>query len=90
MSVGESFTLLPLSKYFVVRTATGAGYFQYGTTAHSLGLIQTELSITGGVSGNYTWYRLSQYGGNPGTQGVELREYLLVCRGVSTTGKLFS
>jgi hypothetical protein len=36
------------------------------------------------MTGNYTWYRLSQYGGTPNTQGVELREYLVVFRGVST------
>jgi hypothetical protein len=89
MSVGESFTLLPLSKYFVVKTTTGAGFTSNIGTIQPIasGLIQTDaVNNIGGVSGNYTWYRLAQYGGNPGTQGAELRSYLLVCRGVSTTG----
>jgi hypothetical protein len=50
------------------------------------GLIQNGVvNNIGGVTGYYTWYRLSHYAGNPGTQGNELREYLLVCRNVSTT-----
>jgi hypothetical protein len=49
------------------------------------GRIETDaLNRTGNITGNYTWYRLSHYEGTPNTQGKELREYLLVCRGVSS------
>jgi hypothetical protein len=87
MSVGDSFTLVPLSNFFVGKSVapgpdTNLGLIQ----SIASGLIQNDaVNNIGGVTGNYTWYRLSQFGGNPGTQGVELREYLLVCRGVSTT-----
>jgi hypothetical protein len=83
----ESFGLFPLSKYFVVKT-TGAGFnTNVGVTQPiASGLIQNDaVNNIGGVTGYYTWYRLSQYAGNPGTQGAELREYLLVCRNVSIT-----
>jgi hypothetical protein len=88
MSVAESFSLFPLSKYFVVKT-TGAGFNSNvgETPSIASGLIQNDaIDNIGGVTGTYTWYRLSQYAGNPGTQEAELREYLLVCRNVSTTG----
>jgi hypothetical protein len=88
MSVAESFSLFPLSKYFVVKT-TGAGFNSNVGVKESIasGLIQNDsINNISGVTGYYTWYRLSQYGGTTGTQGVELREYLLVCRNVSTTG----
>jgi hypothetical protein len=90
MSVVESFSLFPLSKYFVVKT-TGAGFnSNVGVTQPiASGRIENDgVNNIGGVTGNYTWYRLSQYGGNPGTQGAELREYLIVLRGVSATSKI--
>jgi hypothetical protein len=88
MSVAENFSLFPLSKYFVTKTAGPSPNPNVGETQPiASGLIQNDgINIIGGVTGTYTWYRLSQYGGTPNTQGVELREYLLVCRNVSTTG----
>jgi hypothetical protein len=86
-SVAESFSLFPLSKYFVVKT-TGAGFnYNVGVTQPiaSERIENDAVNNIGGVTGYYTWYRLSQYGGNPGTQGAELRKYLIVCRNVSTT-----
>jgi hypothetical protein len=86
MSVGDSFTLVPLSNFFVKKSTLP------GTNIGSIfpivsGRIETDgFNNIGGVSGNYTWYRLSHYEGTTNTQGKELREYLLVCRTVSTTG----
>jgi hypothetical protein len=78
MSVAEYFGLLPLSKYFVTKT-TGAGQqTNVGVTQPiASGRIENDaINITGGVTGNYTWYSLSHYGGTENTQGVELREYV--------------
>ena len=88
MSVGEWFDLLPLSKYYVRKSTTPGPETNLGPILPiASGRIETDgVNITGGVTGNYTWYRLSHYEGTPNTQGKELREYLLVCRGVSTTG----
>jgi hypothetical protein len=87
MSVAENFSLFPLSKWFVVKaTGPGANTNVGETQPIASGLIQNDaVNITGGVTGYYTWYRLSHYGGTAGTQGKEIREYLLVCRNVSTT-----
>jgi hypothetical protein len=50
------------------------------------GRIETDgVNINGGVTGNYTWYRLSHYEGATGTQAKEFREYLLMIRGLSAT-----
>jgi hypothetical protein len=88
MSVGEWFDLLPLSKYYVRKSITPGPETNLGPILPiASGRIETDgTNNIGGVSGNYTWYRLSNYEGTPNTQGEELREYLLVCRGVSTTG----
>jgi hypothetical protein len=49
------------------------------------GFIQTDaINRTGDPVGMYTWYRLSHFEGSPNIQGVELREYLLGCRDVSS------
>jgi hypothetical protein len=48
------------------------------------------VNINGGVTGYYTWYRLSHYEGITNEQGKELREYLLVCRNVSGTSSILS
>jgi hypothetical protein len=87
MSVAESFSLFPLAKYFVTKSTEPGPNTNVGVTQPiASGRIENDaVNITGNVTGNYTWYRLSQYGGTTGTQGVELREYLLVCRGVSAT-----
>jgi hypothetical protein len=87
MSVAESFSLFPLAKYFVRKSTLHDPNPNVGLTQPIVsGRIENDaVNITGGVTGNYTWYRLSRYGGTTGTQGVELREYLLVCRGVSAT-----
>jgi hypothetical protein len=87
MSVAESFSLFPLSKYFVTKSTEPSPNPNVGVTQPiASGLIENDgVNITGGVTGNYTWHRLSHFGGTANTQGAELREYLLVCRNVSTT-----
>jgi hypothetical protein len=87
MSVAESFSLFSLSKYFVVKQTSPGPNTNVGVTLPiASGLIENDaINRTGGVTGYYTWYRLSHYGGTANTQGVELREYLLVCRNVSAT-----
>jgi hypothetical protein len=88
MSVGDSFTLVPLSNFFVKKSTLPGTETNLGSI-HPIasGRIEVDgLDNIGGVSGNYTWYRLSHFEGATGTQGKELREYLLVCRSVSTTG----
>jgi hypothetical protein len=84
MSVGDSFTLVPLSNFFVKKsTLPGANFGSIYPIAS--GRIENDaLSRTGNIIGNYTWYRLSHYEGTTGTQGKELREYLLICRTVSS------
>jgi hypothetical protein len=81
--VAENFSLFPLSKYFVAKspgTKTNVGE----TQPIASGRIENDaLNNVGNVTGNYTWYQLSHYAGTTGTQGKELREYLLVCRRVS-------
>jgi hypothetical protein len=46
--------------------------------------------ISGGATGNYTWYRLSHFEGATNTQAKEFREYLLMFRGVSATSSIVS
>jgi hypothetical protein len=85
MSVGDNFTLVPLSNFFVKKSTLPRANFGSIFPIAS-GRIETDgVAITGGVTGNYTWYRLSHYEGTTGTQGKELREYLLVCRDVRAT-----
>jgi hypothetical protein len=85
MSVGDHFTLVPLSNFFVKKsTLPGANFGSIFPIAS--GRIENDaVNIIGGVTGNYTWYRLSHYEGQPNTQGKEVREYLVVFRGVSAT-----
>jgi hypothetical protein len=87
MSVAESFSLFPLSKYFVTKSTAPGPNTNVGVTQPiALGRIENDaVNISSGVTGYYTWYRLSHYAGNPGTQGTELREYLLIFRGLSAT-----
>jgi hypothetical protein len=87
MSVAENFSLFLLSKYFVTKAAGPSPNPNVGITQPiASGLIENDgVYIFGGVTGNYTWYRLSHFSDNPGTQGAELREYLIVSRGVSAT-----
>jgi hypothetical protein len=87
MSVGDSFTLVLSSKYFVRKSDQQPGpqtnLGQINPIAS--GFIQVSgVNRTGNPVGMYTWYRLSHFTGSPNTQGVELREYLLVFRGVSS------
>jgi hypothetical protein len=96
MSVGEWFDLLPLSKFFVRKSDV------IGPAANpdpNVGLTQPIASgriendgvvISGGATGNYTWYRLSNFGGTPNTQAKEFREYLLMFRGVSANASIVS
>jgi hypothetical protein len=84
MSVGDSFTLVPLSNFFVRKTLGGPNIGPIFPIAS--GRIETDgVNINGGVTGNYTWYRLSHYEGATGTQAKEFREYLLIIRGLSAT-----
>jgi hypothetical protein len=92
MSVGDSFTLFPLSNYFVRKSEA------FGPAADpnagpipdpNVGLTQpiasgnvTASNVTGGT---YTWYQVFRFGGNTDTQGVELKTYALVVRGFTTT-----
>jgi hypothetical protein len=82
MSVGDSFTLVPLSNFFVKKSA-------FPGPDPNLGSIQpissgnvTASNITGGI---YTWYQVFHFGGNTNTQGVELKTYALVVRGFTTS-----
>jgi hypothetical protein len=88
MSVGDSFTLVPLSDFFVRKKVSLPGNPDpnFGLIQPiASGFIQTDaINKTGDVVGTFTWYRLSHFEGSPNIQGVELREYLLVCRGVSS------
>jgi hypothetical protein len=88
MSVSDSFTLVPLSNFFVKRSTLPGPQTNLGSILpiSSERIENDGINNIGGVTGDYTWYRLSHFEGNPNTQGKELREYLLVCRGVSTTG----
>jgi hypothetical protein len=92
MSVGDNFTLVPLSNIFVRRSELPDLLPPPPPPPPPLipipplisGRIENDGSnIQGNVTGNYTWYRLSIFSGNADTQGRELREYLLVLRGVS-------
>jgi hypothetical protein len=82
MSVGDSFTLLPLSKFFVKKTVVPG-------PDPNLGQIQPIASgnVTGSnvSGGTYTWYQVFHFGGNANTQGVELKTYAFVVRGFTTT-----
>jgi hypothetical protein len=94
MSVGDSFTLVPLSNFFVRKSQAfdPAAHPNISTTQPiASGRIETDGTVvTGGATGNFTWYRLSHYGGNPNTQAVEFREYLLIFRDVSATSSIVS
>jgi hypothetical protein len=87
MSVGDNFTLVPLSNFFVKRTTIPGPNTNLGSIFPIVsGRIENDAyNNVGGVTGDYAWYRLSHFEGNPNTQGKELREYLLVCRNVSAT-----
>jgi hypothetical protein len=87
MSVGDSFTLLPLSKYFVKKSDVQPGpQTNLGITQPiASGFIQVDgINRTGNPVGMYTWYRLHHFSGSTNIQRAELREYLLVFRDVSS------
>jgi hypothetical protein len=102
MSVGDSFTLFPLSNFFVRKSEAfgpaadpNAGPIpdpNVGITQPiASGRIETDGTVvTGGATGDFTWYRLSRFGGTPNTQAVEFREYLLMFRGVSANSSIVS
>jgi hypothetical protein len=91
MSVGDSFTLVPLSNFFVRRTGVLPGTNIGSIFPIASGRIETDGTVvTGGATGNFTWYRLSHFEGAAGTQGKEFREYLLIFRGVSGTSSIVS
>jgi hypothetical protein len=85
MSVAENFSLFPLSKWFLTNPPPPAP----NTNAPELqpilsGRIENDAEENAeNATGNYTWYRLSHYAGETNTQGKELREYLIILRGVS-------
>jgi hypothetical protein len=91
MSTGDWFTLVPLSNFFVRKSTQQPGpQTNVGITQPiDSGLIQVDaINRTGNPVGVFTWYRLSHFSGSPNTQGAELREYLLVCRGVSSNSNV--
>jgi hypothetical protein len=89
MSVGDSFTLVPLSNFFVRKSQAfdpAAHPNLSSTFPIASGRIETDgIVITGGATGNFAWYRISHYEGATGTQAKEFREYLLIIRGLSAT-----
>jgi hypothetical protein len=92
MSVGDSFTLVPLSNFFV-KKATIPGPDPNLGSIHPIasGRIENDaVNISGGVTGNYAWYRLSHFEGTPGTEGKEVREYFVVFLGVSASAGISS
>jgi hypothetical protein len=94
MSVGDSFTLVPLSNFFVKKSQAfdPAAHPNISSTFPiASGRIETDGTVvTGGATGNFTWYRLSHYEGATGTQAKEFREYLLILREVSATSSIVS
>jgi hypothetical protein len=86
MSTAEWFGLVPLSKYYVRKSGVPGPETNIGPILPiASGRIEgDDINRTGNITGNYRWYRLSNFEGTPNTQGKELREYLLVCRGVSS------
>jgi hypothetical protein len=92
MSVGDNFTLVPLSNFFVKRTELPDLLPPPPPPPPPLipipplisGRIENDaVNRQGNITGYYTWYRLSIFDGNANTQGREVREYLVVFRGVS-------
>jgi hypothetical protein len=77
MSVGEWFDLIPLTKKFV----PGPGFSGSTHDPVSSGNVMAS-NVTGGI---FTWYRLFHFGGTPNNQGVELKTYVLVVRGFTTS-----
>jgi hypothetical protein len=91
MSTGDWFTLVPLSNFFVRKSITIPGTNIGSIFPIVSGRIETDGTvITGGATGNFTWYRLSHFEGAAGTQAKEFREYLLMFRGVSGTSSIVS
>jgi hypothetical protein len=94
MSVGDHFTLVPLSNFFVKKSQAfdpAAHPNLSSTFPIASGRIETDgVNINGGATGNYTWYRLSHFEGATNTQGKEFREYLLIIRGLSATSSTVS
>jgi hypothetical protein len=80
MSVGESFTLVPLSNFFVKRTELPDPN-SLPIPPLTSGNVQGP-SVTGGT---YTWYQVFNFAGTPNLQGVELKTYVLVVRGFTTS-----
>jgi hypothetical protein len=78
MSVGEWFDLIPLSKKLV----PGPGFIGSFTHDPILSGNVTAPNVTGGT---FTWYRLFHFGGTPNNHDVELRTYVLVVRGFTTS-----
>jgi hypothetical protein len=80
MSVAEWFGLDPFAKKFV----PGPGFT--GTTHEPISIGDVTDSIVTG--GTFTWYRLFHFGGTPNIQGVELKTYVLIVRGFTTSSGL--
>jgi hypothetical protein len=89
MSVGEWFDLVPLSNFFVRKSDV------IGPAASpdpNVGLTQpiasgnvTASNVTGGT---FTWYQVFNFAGAPNTQGAELKTYVLVVRGFTTSTRV--
>jgi hypothetical protein len=82
MSVGEWFDLLPLSKYYVRKSITPGPETNLGAILPTSSGSVTASNVTGGT---YTYYRLFRFEGTPSNQGVELKTYVLVVRGFTTS-----
>jgi hypothetical protein len=82
MSVGDNFTLVPLSNFFVKKSTFPGPDPNLGTIQPIASGNVTASNVTGGT---YTWYQVFHFGGNTNTQGVELKTYALVVRGFTTS-----
>jgi hypothetical protein len=92
MSVGDNFTLFPLSNFFVKKTTVPGPNTNLGSI-HPIasGRIETDGTVSaGGATGNYAWHRISHYEGATNTQAKEFREFLLIFRGVSANSSIVS
>jgi hypothetical protein len=81
MSTGDWFTLVPLSNFFVKKSD-----LPNPNTISIPPLSTGNVTASNISSGRFTWYQVFNFGGDPNnTQGVELKTYVLVVRGLITT-----
>jgi hypothetical protein len=68
MSVGDSFTLVPLSNFFVKKSTSAGPDPNLGTIQPIASGNVTASNVTGGT---YTWYQVFHFGGNANTQAFD-------------------